>query len=77
MSIYYFITNEKVVQMCRKVCLQMAIDDRPGVAIEVEGRWQTATQIERTVLVIRFSGFRRSRLSRDFLLEHRLVPMTQ
>ena len=26
-SIYYFITNEKVVQMCRSVCLQMAIDD--------------------------------------------------
>jgi len=26
-SIYYFITNEKVVEMCRSVCLQMAIDD--------------------------------------------------
>ena len=26
-SIYYYITNEKVVQMCRSVCLQMAIDD--------------------------------------------------
>ena len=26
-SIYYFITNEKVVQMCRSVCLQMAIED--------------------------------------------------
>ena len=26
-SIFYFITNEKVVQMCRSVCLQMAIED--------------------------------------------------
>lgn len=26
-SIYYYITNEKVVQMCRSVCLQMAIDE--------------------------------------------------
>ena len=26
-SIYYYITNEKVVQMCRSVCLQIAIDE--------------------------------------------------
>ncbi|MBS7780051.1 MAG: metalloregulator ArsR/SmtB family transcription factor [Comamonas sp.] len=25
-SIYYFIANEKVVQMCRTICVQIAID---------------------------------------------------
>ena len=26
-SIYYYIANDKVVQMCRSVCLQIAMED--------------------------------------------------